>query len=527
MKMTMVAAYAARAVKLNNTQDFLLQDFDVPAAFLQNQFTKENCPRPLYMKVPKGLPHRLSGRWCKVNGALYGTKQANHMFDEDLQKTMALANFYPIAIDSSIYHRQNPTDSNLSCTIAMHVDDGLVCCTYKPYLDEALLVLTKRYGKLTHHDECTSTTGYSIKRHPDGSIEINQRGFLDRMLDTFQASNLPPVDTPSTADLFLETGDQTPIDVKNYQTILGNLIYLLKTRDDIRKEVSHLSTKNHKPVQNDVLKLARLLAYLNCTRDLSRRYYSDDPTIYITVDASYGVHPKGHSHTGFFVSVGQGSAPVLTISAAQKSCVATGSMEAEYIALSHAVKKALPLRYLLEQLGFPQPGPMIVYEDNISAINLAISPHITKNSKHIFQRHHYIRDLVKQNLAKIIYLKTSEMTADLLTKSVPPILFVRLCQKLMNSATKLPSVNSSMLAGGCQHPVAYSATSAVLYNLIDNINELALITKGAINITTINGKQLVSREIPLIEFPTAVTPYSSVTSSVSPSTSFLDPANSG
>jgi hypothetical protein len=211
-----------------------------------------------------------------------------------------------------------------------------------------------------------------------------------------------------------------------------------------------MSTRNKSPTKSDVIKLGRILSYLNGTRELARRYYSDDPTLYITVDASYGVHTKGNSHSGFFISVGRNSAPVLTYSAKQKDCVATGSMEAEYIALSQAVKKALPLRYLLEQLGFPQPGPMVVFEDNMSAINLAIAPTVTKNSKHIAQRHHFIRTLVKDNTVKIVHLPTADMTADLLTKPMAPKLFLRLRAKLMNSSSAQPAALTSALAGGCQ-----------------------------------------------------------------------------
>jgi hypothetical protein len=391
----------------------------------------------------------MAGRWCHVIGALYGTKQANHIFDEDFKNTMALAEFYPTFIEPSIYHRENPDDPTMACSIAMHVDDGTACYTYTPYYKEVIAVLENRYGPLTHHQECTSTTGYNIKRFPDGSCEINQRGFLDRMMSLFDSDSLTPVLTPSLHNLFEEPADKTPVSPKRFQSLTGNLTFLLKTRDDIRKEVTHLSTRNHNPVQGDIIKAGRVLSYLNGTRAITRRYFSDDPTIHVTVDASYGVHTQGNSHSGFFISVGRNSAPVLCCSSRQKDCVATGSMEAEYVALSQAVKKALPLRYLLEQLGFPQPGPIIVYEDNMSAINLAIAPIVTKNSKHIAQRHHFIRDMVQQNLAKLVHLPTADMTADLLTKPMSPKLFLRLRDKLMNSSA--PSAAPPVtLAGGCQ-----------------------------------------------------------------------------
>jgi hypothetical protein len=278
------------------------------------------------------------------------------------------------------------------------------------------------------------------------------------MMSLFDADSLTPVLTPSLPDLFAAPTDMTPVNTNRYQSLTGNLTFLLKSRDDIRKEVNHMSTRNTSPVQSDVTKLGRILSYINGTRDISRRYFSDDPTLYITVDASYGVHTKGHSHSGFFVSVGRNSAPVLCCSSKQKECVATGSMEAEYVALSQAVKKALPLRFLLEQLGFPQPGPMIVFEDNMSAINLANAPTVTKNSKHIFQRHHFIRTMVKQKIVTIQHLPTADMTADLLTKAMPPKLFLRLRDKLMNSPSAPPATPTATLAGGCQ----LDTTSSIL-----------------------------------------------------------------
>jgi hypothetical protein len=48
-----------------------------------------------------------------------------------------------------------------------------------------------------------------------------------------------------------------------------------------------------------------------------------------------------------------------------KNCVTTGSIEAEYVALTQAAKNALPLRFLLEQLGFPQIFPILVNAQDI------------------------------------------------------------------------------------------------------------------------------------------------------------------
>jgi hypothetical protein len=107
-------------------------------------------------------------------------------------------------------------------------------------------------------------------------------------------------------------------------------------------------------------------------------------------------------------------------------------MEAEYVALSQAARKLLEFRYLLEDIGFAQLAPTIIYEDNMSAINLAVAPHITRKSRHIHTRHHFIRDLVAQRLAVVKHLATEDMLADFFTKPYGPKKFRVTRDRLFN-----------------------------------------------------------------------------------------------
>ena len=107
-------------------------------------------------------------------------------------------------------------------------------------------------------------------------------------------------------------------------------------------------------------------------------------------------------------------------------------MEAEYVALSSCGRKLAHYRHFLTTIGFPQLQASNVYEDNQSAINLAIAPHIPRKSRHIHVRHHYIRRLVEDGLVNLIHLPTSSMTADLLTKALIPKFFLPFAFKLLN-----------------------------------------------------------------------------------------------
>jgi hypothetical protein len=107
-------------------------------------------------------------------------------------------------------------------------------------------------------------------------------------------------------------------------------------------------------------------------------------------------------------------------------------MMAEYVALAEVGRAILWCRFLLTDIGFPQQNPTIIYEDNQSAINLAVAPHITRKSRHIHIRHHFIRDLVAKGIVQIVHLPTHLMTADILTKPLGPTAFIALRDILMN-----------------------------------------------------------------------------------------------
>lgn len=65
--------------------------------------------------------------------------------------------------------------------------------------------------------------------------------------------------------------------------------------------------------------------------------------------------------------------------------------------------------------------PQLLYMDNQSAMKIAMSSasQVNERTKHIDIRYHFVRDAYQQGRIRIEYLPTADMTADILTKSLP------------------------------------------------------------------------------------------------------------
>ena len=98
--------------------------------------------------------------------------------------------------------------------------------------------------------------------------------------------------------------------------------------------------------------------------------------------------------------------------------MALSTAEAEYVALARAAQEAIWLKRLLADLDFGINAPMVINEDNQSAICLAKNPKNHPKTKRIDIKYHYIRELVMSNQIEIQYCPTSDMLADIFTKGL-------------------------------------------------------------------------------------------------------------
>lgn len=109
--------------------------------------------------------------------------------------------------------------------------------------------------------------------------------------------------------------------------------------------------------------------------------------------------------------------------------VALSTTEAEYVAATEAVKKAIWLRGLVGELGM-QVKESTVYCDSQSAIHLTRNPMYHERTKHIDVRMHFIRDVVALGTVMVKKIPTADNPADMMTKLVATSKF-RQCLNLI------------------------------------------------------------------------------------------------
>jgi hypothetical protein len=153
--------------------------------------------------------------------------------------------------------------------------------------------------------------------------------------------------------------------------------------------------------------------------------------LFATVDSSYGTHNDGKSHTGISVHLHEGSASICSSSKKQK-CVTLSSTEAEYVGVCDSFKIISWCRMFLEEIGFKQHTPSVVYQDNKSTIEMLNNGNDKGRTKHIDIRYHYIREKVNKEIT-IKYLSTTNMIADILTKPQTKDIYIPLRDKLLGN----------------------------------------------------------------------------------------------
>jgi hypothetical protein len=413
-----------------------LESIDVKTAFLYSKINED-----IYIQRPPGVNDDMLPPYMKLNKCLYGLKQAAHEWKANITNTINKMGFIKCRTDECVFIRR--TSEYDFIILAIHVDDILVASSS----DELRLWFNQElqgYYELSINYPLDSYLGMVISRDREAkTVSISQQGYIDRMLTSYQFGG--EMDPDPIIPMGVEHEFDYPINLNSrilnnieqadFMSKVGAVQYLaVKSRPDLSYAIGRCSMKMQQASEIDLKLINRILRYIKHTKNLVLTFGgSEDSKLKSFADASYGSHQDRKSHYGVSLHLGSGGS-VQTISKRTK-LVALSSTEAEYIGLCEAAKVIAWARQFLEELGFRQDEPTVIYEDNQSAIAMVNNGNDHGRTKHIDIRYHYIRDLVKDGQISVKYLPTDDMVADTLTKALEKKQFKKFRSSLLGGQT--------------------------------------------------------------------------------------------
>ena len=206
-----------------------------------------------------------------------------------------------------------------------------------------------------------------------------------------------------------------------------------RTRPEILPPVCILASRVQDPDEDDMKSLLRVYEYLKGTLHLGLRFKPESIELCYWIDASYDLHSDSRGHTGIVATIGKNNAPIYVRSQKQKLNTRS-STEAELVATDEGVLHLLWLILVFDFLGYPQQ-PVTVFQDNLSTMRVCQTGQSKSGKlKHMVVRYNFIHGQQEENVITFRYIKSANMLADIMSKPVDNVTFVRLKKRLLNEA---------------------------------------------------------------------------------------------
>ena len=410
----------------------ILHDLSTSTVDFTLAFPQVDLDIDVYMELPMGCvgPNGdRKGVVLKLNKSLYGLKQASHNWFHYLADALRKRGFIQSQADQCVWFKEG-------IVLLQYVDDLLIVGIN----DEIIAQFKKDLAKgdenfvFTDGGDLDMYLGVQVTKRKDGKLELTQPFLIDKIINTIigKDTQLHISNIPASKELLYKDpdGEDRKHDF-NYRQAIGMLTYLQGTsRPDIAMPVHQCARFSSNPKRSHEKALIKIVRYLKGTKDKGIILNADKSRgIECYVDASFAPGWRAEdaneasnllSRTGYIIYYA--SVPVHWCSKMQSE-ITLSTAEAEYVALSQAMRETIPFMRLMTELDvvFPLnlPKPKMfckVFEDNEACISMATNTKFTPRTKHIGLKYHHFRSWVDKKLIDIIHVDTKEQFADMLTK---------------------------------------------------------------------------------------------------------------
>jgi hypothetical protein len=407
----------------------LLLEWKTCTVDFSNAFVQATRTDEVWMHVPRGFKPQRPRHVLKLIKSLYGAKDAPKLWSDHLFEALRLEGFIQSKIDPCLWMK--PT-----IYLICFVDDCGIAYKEEEDIIELIKSLETRGFQLTREKSFAEYLGIKYEKLSNGNIELTQQGLIQKIIKATGLENCNPNRTPATKEaLGIDPEGQPMREQWDYQSIVGMLLYLsTNTRPDIIFSVSQVARFNHAPKQTHAQAVKRIVRYLfkTSTKGTILRPHSK-LTLQCFVDADFAglfkIDPdssitSAKSRSGYLIKLS--NCPLIGKSQLQPT-IALSTAEAEYYALSQAMRAVIPIRELIldlvENVNFPERLNTVrssfhasVFEDNTSALTLATDQRLTNRTRHYHCRWHHFWTNVSEGEIEVVFCETANQQADYLTK---------------------------------------------------------------------------------------------------------------
>ena len=327
-------------------------------------------------------------------------------------------------------------------TIVLHVDDMLITCETKDTIAHVLAAIDERYPETTmSFGPKIAFLWMAMDFTCKGECEITMNGMVDSIFHDCDVDG--EARSPAMETLFEVNPEQTPVDGLHsagmtnqewFHSHVAKVLYLAKrVKPECLTTVSYLATRVNKADSDDVEKLNRLLRYLRYSRGRGIRLCPGVRGVRVRayIDAAYGVHVDGKSHSGSAIMIGDNG--LCSVKSGKQSIVVKSSTEAEFVGTSDNMNQAFHVRNFIIAQGHPD-SPVEILQDNMSCMAmLGKSKPTSLRTRHIQIRYFWISERIDSGEAYVTHMSTVDMgAANILTKPLNGKQFIDERQALTN-----------------------------------------------------------------------------------------------
>ncbi|CAL5436624.1 unnamed protein product [Camellia sinensis] len=244
--------------------------------------------------------------------------------------------------------------------------------------------------------------------------------FKEEMKDVFEMTDLGRMTFFLGMQKFCKEDGAEKVDERLYRSLIGCLMYLTTTRPDIMHAMSLLSRYMHRASEIHFQARKRILRYVKGIIDYGIRFsQAKNFSLYGYSDSDWvGCVNDMRNTSSYCFTFGS---RIFSWCSKKQAVIVQSTAEAEYVAAAAAVNQSLCIKKLMIDLHMEQQEGTQIFVDNQAAISIANNPVFHGKTKHFKIKFYLLREVQREGEVQLIYCKTENQSADILTKALPNI----------------------------------------------------------------------------------------------------------